>query len=433
MKIVQFTAENIKKLKVVHIKPNGNVVQLTGANGQGKTSVLDAIYYALAGTKNLPSQPVRKGAGKGFVTLDLDEIKVTRKFTEAGGTQLFVEAKNGARFPSPQSMLDDLLGKLTFDPLAFTRMDSKQQLETLKGLVDLGGVNVDELDKQNKTDYDRRTEVNRRVKQITAQIDAITIPDGLPAKQIDVTALTTKLAQAGDHNSSVDNEARKREVQANTMKDMRNKVEQLRAEADRIEKLADGIDAEIKAYAPLAAKIDTAALAQEIEKARQTNAQIDRRDVRKGLESDLKDAQAEAEELTKAMEDRAQQKTNAIAQAKMPLEGLSFGDGEVIFNTLPLNQASDAEQLRISVAIAMAANPKLRVLRIRDGSLLDENSLQIIAEMADAKDYQVWIERVDTSGKVGVVMEDGCVKQTAPAEPEQEAAKPEKKEKKAAK
>ena len=94
----------------------------------------------------------------------------------------------------------------------------------------------------------------------------------------------------------------------------------------------------------------------------------------------------------------------------MPVKGLSFGEGEVVFNGLPLNQASDAEQLRVSIAIAMAANPKLRVLRIRDGSLLDERSLAAVATMADTQDYQIWIERVDSSGKVGVHMEDGEVK-----------------------
>ncbi len=58
----------------------------------------------------------------------------------------------------------------------------------------------------------------------------------------------------------------------------------------------------------------------------------------------------------------------------------------------------------------MAANPKLKVLRIQDGSLLDEQNMRLLTEMAEASDYQIWLERVDTSGKVGVVMEDGMVK-----------------------
>lgn len=77
---------------------------------------------------------------------------------------------------------------------------------------------------------------------------------------------------------------------------------------------------------------------------------------------------------------------------------------------MPFDQASSAEQLRTSVAIAMAANPKLRVIRVQDGSLLDEEAMRILAEMAQAADYQVWIERVGVSGGVAIVIEDGTVK-----------------------
>lgn len=123
MKILRLEAENIKKLKVVAINPNGNVVQITGPNGSGKSSVLDSIYYALAGAKDIPSQPIRRGQLKAHVTLELGEITVTRKFSKDTGTSLVMEAKNGARFPTPQRLLDDMLGKLTFDPLEFSRMD----------------------------------------------------------------------------------------------------------------------------------------------------------------------------------------------------------------------------------------------------------------------------------------------------------------------
>ena len=99
----------------------------------------------------------------------------------------------------------------------------------------------------------------------------------------------------------------------------------------------------------------------------------------------------------------------------MPIDDLTFGDGAVLFKGLPFEQGSSAEQLRVSVAIAMAANPKLRVLRIKEGSLLDEDGIALIQKMAEGGDYQIWIERVDTSGKVGIVMEDGAVAMAAPA------------------
>lgn len=93
----------------------------------------------------------------------------------------------------------------------------------------------------------------------------------------------------------------------------------------------------------------------------------------------------------------------------MPVPGLSLAEGRVLLNGVPFDQSSSAEQIRTSVAIAMAANPKLRIIRIKDGSLLDEDGLRLIAEQAKENDYQVWIERVDSSGKIGIVMEDGSV------------------------
>ncbi|MGI9420342.1 MAG: hypothetical protein ACR2RA_21165, partial [Geminicoccaceae bacterium] len=73
-----------------------------------------------------------------------------------------------------------------------------------------------------------------------------------------------------------------------------------------------------------------------------------------------------------------------IEAVKMPIDGLGLGDGVVTLNGIPFDQVSTAEQMRTSVALAMAANPTLKVIRIKDGSLLDDDSLAMIAGMADA-------------------------------------------------
>ncbi len=117
-----------------------------------------------------------------------------------------------------------------------------------------------------------------------------------------------------------------------------------------------------------------------------------------------------AAEITWKMKQREEDKIKAIAQAKLPIPEITFGDNLILMNGVPFDQASDAEQLRASLAIAMSLNPKLRVIRVRDGSLLDEDSMAIVSKMASDKDFQVWIEKVDGSGKVGFVLEDGMLK-----------------------
>jgi hypothetical protein len=88
---------------------------------------------------------------------------------------------------------------------------------------------------------------------------------------------------------------------------------------------------------------------------------------------------------------------------------MTFGEDELLLNGVPFSQASDAERLRTSISIAIASNPKIRVMRVRDGSLLDEDSMGLLEKVAIDNDFQIWIERVDSSGKVGFVIEEGFV------------------------
>ena len=338
---------------------------------------------------------------------------VTRRFSE-GNSSLVVEGEKGARFPSPQKMLDDLLGTLTFDPLAFSRMDSKKQLETLRGMVDLD-VDIDALDGENKKDFDTRTDVNRRVRSLEAQIAAIVVEPNLPDAPFDVSALLKELDTLGKHNSDVQILQTKVDGHRRDAKDYEQRANKIRQQIKNLEeearKLDNLRDKEIKASEVVVPRVrDTKELSVKVSEATAINSQILARNSRDALIKQSNVLTHQAADLSIAMVERMKQRQEAIASAKMPVPGLSFGEGEILFNGLPFNQASDAEQLRVSVAIAMAANPKLRVLRIKDGSLLDDKSLALIASLADEEEFQVWIEQVDTTGKVGIFMEDGQVK-----------------------
>ena len=66
-RIISLEAENIKRLKAVKIEPAGeNLVVVSGENAQGKTSVLDSIEMALAGTRSVPDRPIREGKSKVY-------------------------------------------------------------------------------------------------------------------------------------------------------------------------------------------------------------------------------------------------------------------------------------------------------------------------------------------------------------------------------
>jgi hypothetical protein len=419
MKIVQLQAENVKRLKAVEISPEGHIVEITGRNGQGKSSVLDAIWWALAGTTHIQAVPIRKGENEARIRLDLGEIKVVRTFRKREDqtftTSIAVESTDGARYPSPQRMLDGLLGALSFDPLAFTRMDGKAQMEALKRFVP--GVDFAAIEKANQADFDRRTDVNRQVKALRAQVSGIMVPADAPAGRIDDAALVAEMEQAGEQNALIERRRANREAAAAEVKRLDAEAERIRGEiavlTDRLrdaEGSADQKRGQLANAETLPKPIDTAALRERIADASRANAAIARREERARIEVQVAEVEAQSASLTKAMEERAAAKREAIAKADLPVPGLGFGDDEILLDGVPFDQASSAEQLRTSVAIAMAANPKLRVIRVQDGSLLDEEAMRILAEMAQAADYQVWIEVVQSGRSAAIVIEDGAVK-----------------------
>ena len=424
MKILKLQAENFKKLSVVEITPKGNLIQITGKNMSGKSSVLDSIWATLAGKVAVPGKAIRKGQKKAHVKLDLGEVIVTRSFTQKD-SYLTVESAEGSRHKEPQQMLDDLLGEFSFDPLRFSRQSNMAQYEAIREIANID-VDLDELDAANQADYERRTELNRQAKSFQAQAEGIELPDDLPGERIDTIALTDGLVKAGEHNAYIEQQRRDRTELENTISALKDeevatlgKIKELEARIYEFHvNLQDNVKAKRSECRMQLEKLEgfaleptsTAALREEMAAAEDINELIRERGQKNEALALALSADKAAKELTKKIDLRKNQKAEAIARADMPIKGMSLEEGRVVFNGIPFDQCSSAEQLRVSVAIAMAINPKLRVIRLEEGSLLDEDHLKIIAEMAQEKDYQVWIERVDDSGKVGIVMEDGMVK-----------------------
>ena len=402
MRIVKLEATNVKRLKAVEITPEGDTVVIAGRNAQGKSSVLDSIWMALAGAAGAKetSRPIRDGEEKASVVLDLGDLVVTRKWTQAG-TTLEVAAKDGARYPSPQTVLDGMLGKLSFDPLQFAEQAPREQVATLLSVVDLP-FDPAEVAAKRAGVYERRTDTNRETKRLEAQVAGLApAPDGTPDEESSATDLIAELQHATDLASEREHVA--------TLYRQAVEEEARLAEAHRLAVevvatlLARGTD--------LPEAIDPAPLQARLLTLDDTNTAVRRKLERAKLVEAHAASLALGEQLTAQLAEIDAEKTAAIASAKMPVEGLSFDEEGVLFNGVPFSQVSSAERLRVGLGMAMALNPQIRVIRITDGSLLDSENMALIGEMAGAHDFQVWIERVDETGAVGVTIEDGEVVQ----------------------
>jgi hypothetical protein len=422
MRIVGMSVENFQKIKVFNLEPKGNIIKITGANASGKSSVLDAIMLALAGARGGPPAPVRRGAGRGVVRLDLEDIRVTRMWSEGGDSkgEMWIEAKDGLRYGTPQRMLDKLMGKISFDPLAFIRMDSKQQAEELRNLLGLDDA-IKAIREDEEKDYATRREQTKLLKMLEAQRANVHVPEGLPEKKRDLDAMTSELAYVADFNMAIEREKLKRDqaqteqVNLSLVIDRQvQKAEQLEAQLKQLHKDIAEDKATLAGMEKVAAKLkpldepkDAAALGEEIANARVINQAIDRRAQAERMDEEIKTVGDTIEKLDAAVAAHRAKVTDLIAKADYPVPGLGFADDEVTFNGLAFMQASNAEQIKVSIAMGMALNPKLRVMRIKDGSLLDADSMNVVEAMANEHDFQVFVEIVDVTGKFGVYLVDG--------------------------
>ncbi len=429
MKIIELQSENIKRLKAVRIKPDGSLVQITGKNGAGKTSVLDSITMALAGGDVIPEKPIREGEEKAKVVVDLGDIKVTRTWTANDKTYLAVETKEGAKYPSPQALLDKLTGRLSFDPLAFARMEGKKQVETLRQLT---GVDFSQVNKKREEAYSERSQVNREIKNLEIRLSSLPDTDA-PDDEVDISFIMEDMDKAQrikecnnekrqlfsdlqkEHNNYVERaesislSISDIEVQINKLQDQIKHLNEKKSECHHlINKTADQLKAmhvEIK----ILGDPNMSIYAEKMKQAHETNGAVRAKRARLALAAEITTQKDLSDALTVKIEGIDKEKEATLSQAKFPVTGLSFDESGVTYNGIPFSQASSAEQLRVSVAMGLALNPKIRVILIRDGSLLDEDNLRVIAEMAEVNDAQCWIERVATDERVGVVIEDGEV------------------------
>lgn len=431
MKIVKLEAEGFKRLRAVEISPDGALVTIGGKNGAGKSSVLDSVWVAVKGVAAAPPKPIREGEEQCRLHLDLGEIIITRTFTaKDDGSythKVKVENAEGLRYGEPQKILNGLLGAVGFDPFEFMNLKADVQAERLLELVPLP-IDLDELAELDTSDYAKRRDVNRDGVALKAQLEGIP-KEEVPEEIADRDELVAKLGNASNHNLAIERESMRRESQRSSVAAGFAERDRLRAEAERLREAAASCDAdadalntntmaaekELAELPELDTPVDVHELQEEIRRTENLIAIKNRQDRRAEMATRLEELRAESQGYTDAMEARDKQREEALSKAKMPVEGLGFSINEkgkpvVTYQGLPFDkdQISTAAALRVSTAIAMAANPTLRVLQIRDGSLLDEDSMKVIGEMAAEQDYQVWIERVGTEG-VGIIIEDGAV------------------------
>lgn len=416
--------ENIKKIKLVRLNlpENRNVIEIAGDNGAGKSSLLDAIQFCLVGPGNLrkgqkPALPVRIGQDQGLVSMDLGEYKITRYAYQNGKNKLVLKDAKGSIIAKGQEVIDELVSNLSFDPLAFADMDAKERLLEIRRIT---GLDFTSYDAQTAALVTMRGEEGRTIRALKPRIEAI--PADLPEKEINTDKISAKLNNAYKHNADVDAKAR---VIADTIDAAAAEEQDAAAAAERIKELeaeiADLKDAiklnnanarKLRAQAAkdekaIPAKIDPKDVKAELDAAIRNNAEVGRAIERKRLVKEQEAAQKKYDDFNAEIENRNADRAEQIRKANMPIEGLSIGEDDVLYNGIPFSQISRGEQVKVSVYIGSALNPKLATMRIKDGAALDKKNMADLKQHAIDLDCQLFIERVDPSDEHAIIIDDG--------------------------
>lgn len=408
---ISLEIENVKRLSAFSVTfGKDNLVQIVGENGEGKTSALDSLWWALEGADHIQAEPIKKGADRARIRLDLGECVITRTFKALDDnpkkkytTGLTVTTAEGAKWDSPQMVVDDLLGALSMDPIEFMAQKPEDQFATLSRFVP--GFDFDAFAEAQQADYDMRTEAGRILKREQAAADSVMVPAGTPDAKADEEALADEIEAAAAHNATLEKRTERREAVAAEMEALNVTIEKAQARLSELQALQMSAE-------PLPEPIDVEKLRIEHRAIREANVYVERKHAKARHLEAAAAAKQRVDDLTEKMEAREAAKKDAIAAAEMPVPGIEFGEAEIRLNGEPFNQASDAEQLRISMAVAMKLKPKLRVLRVRQGDRLDGKSMRLVEDMARDEGFLVIMERVLPSPGVGMVVEivDGKVK-----------------------
>lgn len=418
MHITKFTAENIKKLVAVNITPDGSVVVVGGKNNQGKTSVLDSIEMLLTGAKSIPKDVIRHGQSSARIAAELSpapeagydgEYTVERIITRGGKPQLIVkEAATGMEASAPQDWLDGLKqSNLAFDPLQFTRLKPKEQLERLKEIV---GVDTTELDSRHAKIYAERAVINREGERLAGYVDKL--PYHIGVSKVDTAELATALAEQKSHNTWLAGRMQEKLSLERSVESSRQLLEVLRKQVETEEfRMADNAAKLQSVTEELAGKsvIDTTELNGQIATADETNRQVAENAAREEKTRELKELREQSKAKTVELKAIDAEKAALMQAAKWPVAGLGFGAEGITFNDFPFENLSSSQQLRVSFAMAAAQCATLKVACIQDGSLLDEDSMKAVHELAKEHGMQLWIEVVGTDVPGAVIIEEGTV------------------------
>lgn len=403
VKINELLIENVKRVKAVQFEPSADGLTIIGGrNGQGKTSVLDAIAWALGGNNYKPSVPERDGAlVPPNLHIELSNGLIVERKGE--NSTLKVTDPNGNK--SGQQLLNEFVSTLALDLPKFINGSDKDKADSLLKILGIGDV-LSQLDTKENQLYAQRTEVGRIADRKKKAADEMPMYPNVPKEPVSATELIKQqqeiLARNGENERKRQDAARYEQMLAEAQIAFDEaKAALQKAEQDCLtaRKSAEDLHDE-----------STAELEKNLAEIEALNIKIRANSTKEAAEVEANNLQQEYDGLTGQIESVREERSKLLDSAELPLPGLSVKDGKLIYNNMPWDGISGSDQLKVATAIVRKLNPQCGFVLMDKLEQMDLETLQEFGAWLKQEGLQVIATRVSTGDECSIIIEDGMVK-----------------------
>lgn len=425
IKINKLEIENTKRVKAVTMEPTASgLTVIGGKNGQGKTSVLDAIAWALGGDKFKPSEPRRDGSvTPPALHVELSNGLVVERKGKNGDLKVIDPAGNKAG----QQLLNEFVGAFALDLPRFMSSSSKEKSDTLLQVIGVGD-KLYELEQQEKTLYNQRHSIGIIADQKKKYAEELEVYPDAPSEPVSASELIQRqqviLAKNGENHRHRQN-----------LQGLERQLEDKKAEYARIQQQIDDLmlkRGEIGSFINTAEDNlivarktveqlqdeSTAELESSIAEIDEINRKVRTNMDRAKAEQEAADYGQQYEDFTVKINEIRKQKSDLLQGARLPLPGLSVEDGELLYKGYRWDNMSGADQLRVATAIVRALNPNCGFVLLDKLEQMDLDTMKEFGDWLEAENLQAIATRVSTGGECSIIIEDGYSVPVAP-EPEE--------------
>ena len=419
VKISSLEVENVKRVKAVKLEPSANGLTVIGGNnGQGKTSVLDAIAWALGGDRFAPSSPKRAGSTiPPHLTVKLNNgIIVERK---GKNSDLKVIDPSGNK--SGQALLNSFISNFALDLPRFMNADDKKKADTLLRIIGVGDT-LYALEDEEQKKYNERRYIGQIADQKKKFADEMTEFPDAPKELVSASELIKRqqaiLARNGE-NQRLRNQKDALESKANALSE----------EITRLNSQLTAVLAQLETARKTVAELhdeSTSELEKSIAEIEEINRMVRANLDKEKAEEDAKEYGAQYDKLTTEIEAIRKQKYDLLNNAQLPLEGLSVEGRELTYNGYKWDNMSGSEQLKVATAIIRKLNPECGFVLLDKLEQMDVDTLREFGAWLEQEGLQAIATRVSKGDECSIIIEDGYAVQTAvqpPATTKWEAGK----------